>query len=90
MLRPARPAVAGPDAPVLPPHVGSRVSVDGQTAARLDAALPSRAKRFVQRRVGVLASDGTLSVDGTVVGRLEDGRGQGLLLTGVAVLDLVP
>jgi hypothetical protein len=74
LLQPGRPVAAGLDAPFLPPHVGMRVVVDGQTAARLDAALPSRAKRFVHRRTGVLTPDGLLSLDGDVLGRLERGR----------------
>ncbi|CCG02979.1 hypothetical protein [Blastococcus saxobsidens] len=69
LLQPAQPAAAGPDAPFLPPHTGSRVSVLGP--ARWDAAMPSRAKRFVHRRVGVLSTDGVLSLDGDAVGRVE-------------------
>lgn len=75
ILQPNRPEVAEPGAPFLPPHVGMRVSVDARTAAGLDAALPSRAKRFVHRRTGTLTTDGTLSLDGVVIGRLEDTRG---------------
>lgn len=75
MLQPNRPDVAGPGAPFLPPHVGMRVSVDARTAAEVDAALPSRAKRFVHRRTGTLTADGTLAIDGSVLGRLERTRG---------------
>lgn len=74
MLQPNRPEVAGPDAPFLPPHVGMRVTV-GEAAKQLDAEMPSRAKRFVHRRTGSLTTDGTLSVGGAVVGRLEDASG---------------
>ncbi len=80
LLQPNRPEVAGPDAPFLPPHVGMRVSVEAQLTAELDAGIPSRAKRFVHRRVGALTLDGTLSIDGTHVGRLEDPRGVRQLL----------
>ncbi len=83
MLQPNRPEVAGRDAPFLPPHVGMRVSIDSQTATDLDAALPSRAKRFVHRRTGTLTAEGTLSVGGGIVGRLEDASGVLQLLRAV-------
>jgi hypothetical protein len=72
MLQPNRPQIAGPDAPFLPSHVGMRVTV-GEAAKQLDAAMPSRAKRFVHRRTGLLTLDRTLSIDGVYVGRLVDG-----------------
>jgi hypothetical protein len=75
LLQPNRPAAAAPDAPFLPPHVGMRVSVSAGAATELDADIPSRAKRFVHRRVGALTRDGALSIGGVVVGRLEDAGG---------------
>jgi hypothetical protein len=79
MLQPNRPKVAGPNAPFLPPLVGMRVTV-GEAAKQLDAEMPSRAKRFVHRRTGVLTLDRTLSIDGVYVGRLVDGASvQGVL-----------
>src|SRR4051794_4865663 len=72
LLQPNRPEAAGPDAPFLPPHVGIRVTV-GEAAKQLDADMPSRAKRFVHRRTGVLTLDRTLSIDGVYVGLLVDG-----------------
>lgn len=72
LLQPNRPAVAGSDAPFLPPCVGMRVNV-GEAAKQLAAEIPNRAKRFVHRRTGVLTLDRTLSIDGIFVGRLVDG-----------------
>jgi hypothetical protein len=72
LLQLNRPEVAGPNAPFLPPLVGMPVTV-GEAAKQLDAEMPSRAKRFVHRRIGVLTLDRTLSIDGVYVGRLVDG-----------------
>jgi hypothetical protein len=75
LLQPNRPEVAGPGASFLPPHVGMRMSIEARTATELDAALPSRAKRFVHRRTGTLSLDGALEIDGSVIGQLEEPPG---------------
>jgi hypothetical protein len=88
ILQPAKPAPAGEGAPFLPPVVGMRVSVPHQLAERLDAAIPSRAKRHVRRCLGVLElGSWVLLVDGQTVGAVEfDGDRQTAMLRAAAAV----
>ena len=87
LLQPGRPRPAPADAPFLPPAVGMRVVVPKETAFRLDAALPSRAKSHVRRCTGVLTMDGwLLAVDGEVIGVVDPSDATSLQLVAAAAL----
>jgi len=69
LLAPSKPKVATASEPFLPQLCGLTVDVPTETAERLDAALPSRAKNYIRRCSGELdCASLTLVLDGEHLG----------------------